>query len=254
MDFLPARKLTFPTRRYYREEIMLLAQLLMPARATSNPRLSTFGATARLCGADEFITSRRAFLVSGASISLAPSVVPTSAHALDQIKCKDDRCAIPELMSSPRVPSRLREGLKLASRLYDEWNELTSECNGNVCHVTSSKVMSEYLSEESPLLTLATDGALREAFVISLVAADDREVYARNRERFESSMRYVAMSTSLAKYDPPLPSFPKGEYVPKGLTDETGRLRGSSLENARDFLLDALDALVVCCSFIHVQR
>lgn len=86
------------------------------------------------------------------------------------------------------------------------------------------------------------------------VAAPDREAYARNAERYESSVRLAASSASLAQFDAQMPSFLPGTYVPKGLKDGNGNLLGSSLENSRDFLLDARDALVVVCSFIFYTR
>ena len=86
------------------------------------------------------------------------------------------------------------------------------------------------------------------------MADADREAYTRNVERYESSVRLAASCAGLAQYDAQMPSFPRGGYVPKGLKDANGNLLGSNLENARDFLLDALDALVVACSFIFYTR
>ena len=86
------------------------------------------------------------------------------------------------------------------------------------------------------------------------MAATDREAYTRNVERYESSVRLAASCARLAQYDAQMPSFPRGGYVPKGLKDGNGSLLGSNLENARDFLLDARDALVVACSFIFYTR
>jgi hypothetical protein len=194
------------------------------------------------------LASRRASLLGGAAAALALATPSVSAA---DVCPDDDRCATSVLLSSNRVPPRLREALRLATDLFDGWNDLTSECTGDVCKVSEKRVLEVHLTEEAPLMTLATDGALRDPLILALVAPADRQAYARNRERFESSMRYVAMSASLARYDPALPRFAKGSYVPKGLKDEGGRLLGSSLENARDFLLDAKDALTVCCSFIH---
>jgi len=53
-----------------------------------------------------------------------------------------------------------------------------------------------------------------------------------------------------------MPSFPRGGYVPKDhLKDGNGNRLGSNLvENSRDFLLDARDALVVACSLIFYTR
>jgi hypothetical protein len=108
----------------------------------------------------------------------------------------------------------------------------------------------QYLGESSPLVSLAADGTLREPATLSLVLDADREAFARNAKRFESAMRYAVGSTRLSQYDPPLPSFSRGSYVPKGLKDESGNLLGTNLDNARDFLADACDALLVVCSFL----
>ena len=144
----------------------------------------------------------------------------------------------------------MREALRLSERLRSQWNELTSECTGEVCTVSSTRIRAEYLGDDSPLLSLAADGDLRAPSTLALVPPSDREAYVRNAMRFESSMRYVASCASLAQFDPKVPPFPKGGYVAKGLKDERGNLLGLSLENARDFLLDASDALRVACSFI----
>ena len=97
-------------------------------------------------------------------------------------------------------------------------------------------------------MSLASDGLLRES--VTLVKETDRETFLRNARRFQSSAVFAAQSVSLAQFDPVLPTFAKGEYVPKGLTDESGNLLGTNLENARDFARDAADALLVVCSFL----
>jgi hypothetical protein len=69
-------------------------------------------------------------------------------------------------------------------------------------------------------------------------------------------VRLAASCAGLAQYDAQMPSFPRDGYVPKDhLKDGNGNLLGSNLvENSRDFLLDARDALVVACSFIFYTR
>lgn len=146
------------------------------------------------------------------------------------------------------MPARLREALRSSNVLVDHWNALTSVCANNVCKVTNQRLRMEYLSEASPIMSLASDGLLRES--VTLVKETDRETFLRNARRFQSSAVFAAQSVSLAQFDPVLPTFAKGEYVPKGLTDESGNLLGTNLENARDFALDARDALIVVCSFI----
>lgn len=192
--------------------------------------------------------SRRAVLC-GAVLTVATR--PLSVLAAEDQCPADDRCAVSVLLSSNSVPLHLREALKLASDLYSGWNDLTSDCNGDVCRISPKRVLEDYLNEQALLMLLATEGGLRDSAIVNLVPPENRQAYARNRERYESSMRYVAMSAALSKYDPALPTYAKDSYVPKGLRDDAGRLLGSSLENARDFLLDAKDALIVCCSFIH---
>lgn len=191
--------------------------------------------------------SRRAAL--GAATAAAASVANSAAAA----ECVSDRCDVSKLISCPHVPGQLREALRVATKLYEDWDVLTSECSGNSCQVTS-QVVRDRLSDSSGLMMLAADGTLRDPSTLSLVRESDREAYLRNAGRFESSLRYAANSARLSQFDPRLPSFPKGEYVPRGLKDESGNLLGSNLENARDFLLDATDALLVACTFIYYRR
>ena len=135
----------------------------------------------------------------------------------------------------------------------DGFNELTSECSGELtCKVSARALLETYLNAQAPLIGLADEGGLREPAVRALVAATDREAYTRNVERYESSVRLAASCARLAQYDAQMPSFPRGGYVPKGLKDGNGSLLGSNLENARDFLLDARDALVVACSLSYL--
>lgn len=157
---------------------------------------------------------------------------------------------VKDLLASNVVPTRLRDALRSCDNLVENWNELTSDCTNNMCKVTSQRIRQEYLSETSPIMSLASDGLLREQFILSLIQDADREVFARNARRFQSSTVYAIQCANLAQFDPVLPTFAKGEYVPKGLTDERGNLLGTNLENAREFALDARDALIVVCSFI----
>ena len=100
-------------------------------------------------------------------------------------------------------------------------------------------------------MSLASDGTLRDSFALSLVAPADRIAYERNARRFERAMGYTADCVNLSQFDPTLPSYKQGSYVPTGLTDANGQLLGTNLGNARDFLADARDALLVCCSFAY---
>ena len=121
--------------------------------------------------------------------------------------------------------------------------------------VSSATIRSDaYLGPGSVLVRLAEDGDLREPAMVARVDAADRVAYVRNARRFESALRYAASCASLAQFDPTLPSFASGAYVPKGLTDANGNLLGTNLENARDFMLDATDALVVSASFVYYHR
>ena len=199
-----------------------------------------------LCPVSALTLNRRALLLSTPLAATEPCGAAAS-------QCVQDRCALRDLLASDTVPVRLREALQLADTLVGSWNELTSECSANVCKVTSQRVRSEYLSETSPLMTLASDGVLRDAATLTLVRSADREAYERNARRYESSVKYTANCARLADFDPALPTFSKGAYVPQGLTDAQGNLLGTNLENARDFALDARDALVVVCSFIFMD-
>ena len=51
--------------------------------------------------------------------------------------------------------------------------------------------------------------------MLSLVDAADRDAYLRNARRFESAVQYAASSASLARWDPSLPTFAQGAYVPR---------------------------------------
>ena len=168
---------------------------------------------------------------------------------------RDSRCAVRDIVASSHVPERLRTCLRLAYHLRNDWNELTSSCDrSSTCSVSSDRVLSEYFAEDASLMRLASESTLREPAVLALVAPRDREAYQRNSRRFESAMQYAASSAKLSQFDPPLPRFAKGQYVPTGLKDENGNLLGTNLENARDFLLDASDALLVACSFVYYTR
>ena len=185
------------------------------------------------------LVSRRAMLPLAASVAaVAPSVAATT--------CPQDRCALSELLApSSAVPARLRESLRLADEMVANWNALTSQCTEDVCMVTNKRIVGEYLSERSPLMRLASEGVLRDPLTLALVVDGDREAYARNARRFESAVGYASSSANLAQFDPTLPTYRKGSYVPKGLKDAQGNLLGTNLENARDFATDARDALVV---------
>ena len=175
--------------------------------------------------------------------AVAPSVAATT--------CPQDRCALGELLApGSAVPARLRESLRLADEMVANWNALTSQCTDDVCMVTNKRIVGEYLSERSPLMRLASEGVLRDPLTLALVVDGDREAYARNARRFESAVGYASSSANLAQFDPTLPTYRKGSYVPKGLKDAQGNLLGTNLENARDFATDARDALLVVCSFV----
>ena len=184
----------------------------------------------------------------------AAAAVGLDGTRSDRRRCPSDRCDVKLLLASAKVPARAREALRTASTLVDQWNSLTSECRGNECRVTRDVLLRDYFSDGSLLMALASDGSLRDATTTALVAPADRVAYARNAMRFESSMRYASSSAKLAQFDPELPSYPKGSYVPKGLNDEQGNLLGTNLENARDFGLDARDALHVVCSFLSYEE
>lgn len=199
---------------------------------------------------------RRSLLVRGAALPPAAiatawmASVPRALAAEAAGRCESDRCSVGALLASSRVPSRLREALRVGTKLVESFNDVTSACDGSVCKVSGRLLRSDYLCEGSTLLSLAEEKALREPTVLRLVTGTDREAYLRNARRYEDSIRLATSCANLAEFDPQLPSFPKGSYVPKGLKDENGNLLGSNLENAREFLLDANDALVVVCSFI----
>ena len=207
--------------------------------------------------------TRRAVLRSSGAVAAAATAcallptttttttTTTTARAAEANHCADDRCNVERLLASTHVPARLRDALRLVIRVTDGFDELTSECGGGeTCTVSARVLQGEYLGARSALVSLADEGALREPAVLSLVASSDREAYARNVARFESSIRYAASCASLSQFDPEMPSFARGSYVPKGLKDANGNLLGSNLENSRDFLLDARDALVVACTFV----
>ena len=189
--------------------------------------------------------------VSLAQVAARPS---PGARAADDVRCASDRCAVKDLLGSKRVPLQLREALREATQLTEQWNELTSKCNGGTCTVSSARLLDGSLGKRSPLMALAAGGELLDATTLALVRADDKEAYARNARRFEASVKYAADCAKLSQFAPPLPSFAKGAYVPKGLTDANGQLLGTNLENARDFARDAADALLVVCSFIYYTR
>lgn len=205
-----------------------------------------------IAAAPQLILERRT-AIAGAVVAVAASTTATRAAAEIE-RCAADRCSSATLIASSHVPARIREALRVAIGLCDDWNKLTSDCTGNLCKVSSRIVIADYLSESSTLMALATDGTLRQPITLSLIESTDKQAYLRNALRFESGMRFAASSASLSQFDPPLPSFAKGSYVPKGLKDENGNLLGSNLENAREFLLDATDALIVVCSFIYYTR
>ena len=209
--------------------------------------------------------TRRAMLrraVHGSAVAAAALLPRSPASLAAESRCgsdrppgQRDRCDVGELMASTHVPLRLREALRISLRVTDGFNELTSECSGErECTVSARVLLETYLAPQAPLIALADEGVLREPAVRALVSASDREAYARNVERYESSVRLAASCAGLAQYDPQMPSFPRGGYVPKGLKDGQGNLLGSNLENSRDFLLDARDALLVACSFIFYTR
>lgn len=125
----------------------------------------------------------------------------------------------------------------MVDTLAAQWNELTTECATD-CGVTSTRIERDFLASDGPLLTLASDRSLRGSSTLALVAPRDREAYTRNAMRFEEQMRYAGSCARLSQFDPVLPRFPRGSYVPKGLKDASGNLLGTNLENARDFTLE----------------
>ena len=230
------------------------------------PRLRG-GGSGRAGGGRVSLLGRRSLICTGAAGAAAAASITCgswppliglsqSASAAEVgTRCVSDRCEVSDLVKSPHVPTRLREALRLATQLVDDWEALTSACAEQTCEVSNERVRSEaFLGRDAPLLSLAAEGALRDTFTLSLVRPEDREAYARNSARFESAIKYAADCASLSQFDPKLPRYKKGEYVPKGLKDERGNLLGTNLDNARDFVLDARDALLVACSFVYYTR
>ena len=205
------------------------------SRTKEQSRLVMFVASHLICiGLSPYITRRHA-ITSSSSVALAwqwPAV------AAEDSRCLDDRCAVADLIASSRVPPRLRESLELVDALVERWNALTTECTSTDCGITSARIERDFLSPDGALLTLASDRTLRDLDTLELVAPRDREAFSRNAMRFEAQMKYAGSCARLSQFDPILPRFPRGSYVPKGLKDASGSLLGTNLENARDFTLE----------------